>query len=106
MSVAHNISPFITIYKRSGDTFTKLANPSQLPTGPGRGTAFSPDGIYLSVAHDTSPFITIYKGIAVPAYMEITKSTDISLLTGKSGAGYANKAGTTGQTITMTRIFR
>ena len=31
MSVAHDLPPFITIYKRNGDTFTKLANPDVLP---------------------------------------------------------------------------
>ena len=61
LSVCHYDSPFITIYKRSGDTFTKLPNPSTLPTGNGYGTAFSPDGNYLSVADSASPYITIYK---------------------------------------------
>jgi hypothetical protein len=60
LAVAHATSPFITIYKRSGDTFTKLADPSILPPGTGYGTAFSTDGAYLAVAHATSPFITIY----------------------------------------------
>ena len=60
LSVAHDTSPFVTIYKRSGDTFTKLDNPAILPTGLGYGTAFSPDSSYLSVAHGTSPFVTIY----------------------------------------------
>ena len=60
LSVAHNTTPFVTIYRRDGDTFTKLANPSTLPTGTGRGVAFSPDGNYLSVAHYTTPYITIY----------------------------------------------
>ena len=32
-----------------------------MPTGDGVGTAFSPDGNYLSVAHYNSPFITVYK---------------------------------------------
>jgi len=61
LSVAHVASPFVTIYKRSGDVFTKLANPAALPAGTGNGTAFSPDGTYLSVAHQSSPFVTIYK---------------------------------------------
>ena len=61
MAVAHAGSPYITIYKRSGDTFTKVSDPSTLPTGPGNGCAFSPDGTYLVVAHYTSPYITIYK---------------------------------------------
>jgi hypothetical protein len=62
LAAAHDSSPFITIYKRSGDTFTKLADPATLPTGNGIGTTFSPDGQYFAAAHITSPFITIYKG--------------------------------------------
>jgi len=61
LAVAHDTSPFLTIYKRSGDTFDKLTNPTTLPTGVGRGVSWSTDGTYLSVAHDTSPFLTIYK---------------------------------------------
>ncbi len=61
MSVASYTSPYITIYKRSGDTFTKLANPASLPPSSGNSTAWSPDGQYMSVAHDSSPYITIYK---------------------------------------------
>jgi 6-phosphogluconolactonase (cycloisomerase 2 family) len=61
LAVANMTSPYITIYKREGDTFNKLSNPSTLPTGTGYGCAFSPDGTYLAVAHDTSPYITIYK---------------------------------------------
>jgi len=41
-------------------TFTKLPNPVILPTGNGKGVAFSPDGNYLSIAHTTTPYITIY----------------------------------------------
>ena len=61
MSVAHYTSPYVTIYKRSGDTFSKLDNPTTLPTGNGLGVAFSPDGVYMSVAHETSPYVTMYK---------------------------------------------
>ena len=61
LAVAHSTTPFITIYKRSGDVFTKLDNPAELPAGIGRGCAFSADGVYLAVAHATTPFITIYK---------------------------------------------
>ena len=61
LAVAHNTSPYITIYKRNGDTFAKLENPAVLPTGTGNGCAFSPDGIHLAVAHSASPYITIYK---------------------------------------------
>lgn len=54
-------SPYILIYKRSGDTFTKLADPSTLPAGGGHCADFSPDGNYLAVAHNTTPYVTIYK---------------------------------------------
>ena len=42
LAVAHEVSPYVTIYKRSGDTFTKLVNPAALPTGVGYGVAFYP----------------------------------------------------------------
>ena len=61
LAVAHTTSPYITIYKRSGDTFSKLPDPADLPTGDGRQCAFSSDNTYLAVAHSTSPRITIYK---------------------------------------------
>jgi WD40 repeat protein len=59
--VGHMDSPYITIYKRNGDTFTKLPDPSVLPGGNAYDCAFSPDGGYLAVAHMGSPYITIYK---------------------------------------------
>jgi hypothetical protein len=43
LAVGHVTTPYITIYKRSGDTFTKLADPATLPTGVGYGCAFVPD---------------------------------------------------------------
>ncbi len=61
LAVVHDSNPYITIYKRSGDTFTKLSNPSTLPTGVGNGAAFDPTGTYLAIAHYTSPYVTIYK---------------------------------------------
>ena len=61
LAIVHNTSPYVTIYKRSGDTFTKLSDPATLPTGTGNGASFSPDGTYLAIAHTTSPCVTIYK---------------------------------------------
>ena len=54
-------SPYLTIYKRSGDTFTKLANPATLPQGWVQRCEFSPDGIYLACAHRYHPYLTFYK---------------------------------------------
>ena len=61
LAVAHNTSPFVTIYGQDVDTFTKLADLAVLPTGTGYGVAFSADGTYMAVAHGASPYITIYK---------------------------------------------
>ena len=61
LAVSHSDSPYITIYKRSGDTFTKLPNPSALPTDNVYGCAFSPDNNYLAVVYYDSPYIIIYK---------------------------------------------
>ena len=56
--MAHQTSPFITIYNTSD--WSKLPNPAALPAGNANGCAFSPDGSKLAVAHQASPFITIY----------------------------------------------
>jgi Lactonase, 7-bladed beta-propeller len=61
LAVAHNTTPFVTVYKRSGDTFTKLTNPATLPASSGFGVSWSPSGTYLAVAHAVTPFVTIYK---------------------------------------------
>ncbi len=61
--LAHSINgePYVSIYKRAGDTFTKLANPSTLATGVVTGVSFSPNDEYLALSHTNSPFVTIYK---------------------------------------------
>ncbi|KAA8750133.1 hypothetical protein [Paenibacillus sp. UASWS1643] len=61
MAVGSNATPFLLIYKRSGDVFTKLANPSVLPGGIPNGLAFSPNGDYLYVGVNGSPYFMIYK---------------------------------------------
>lgn len=51
----------LAIYKRSGDNFIKLANPSELLIDNGYSTAYSPDGKYLVIGRGSSPYINIYK---------------------------------------------
>jgi Tol biopolymer transport system component len=60
LAVGHNTSPFITVYERSGTTFTKLSALTA-PENTGWGCAFSPDGRFLAVSHSTSPHITVYE---------------------------------------------
>lgn len=62
VAIGHNTSPFITIYERDGDTFTKLANPSSLPPNRPDGLAFSSvTGRFLALANISSPYIVIYE---------------------------------------------
>jgi hypothetical protein len=60
-AVAHVNSPAVTIYERSGDTFTKLSDPASLPAGSGFSVTWSPDSSFLVVGSSSSPFITIYQ---------------------------------------------
>jgi WD40 repeat protein len=54
-------SPYLIIYKRSGDIFVQLPDPDPLIPSFGYGVSFSRGGIYLAVAHYLSPYIAIYK---------------------------------------------
>lgn len=60
LAVGHAISPFVTIYQRSGDVFVKCADPAALPAGQVNGLSWSPDGLKLTCVHATTPFITTY----------------------------------------------
>ena len=77
LAVAHDTSPYITVYERSGTTFTK-ATALTAADGNGRGSAFSPDGRFLAAAHSTSPYITVYetgvsgRGSEFPTAMIVT----------------------------------
>jgi hypothetical protein len=44
-----------------GDTFTKLSDPSSIPSTDGLSCAFSDDGVLFAVGHVASPYITIWK---------------------------------------------
>lgn len=57
-------TPFIYIYKRTGDQFLKLSDPGVLPTSGVACIAWSSDSTYLCVGHTTSPRVTIYKRAA------------------------------------------
>jgi len=105
LAVAHDGSPYITIYKRSGDTFTKLANPATLPTGVGYGCAFDPTGTYLAVAHSSSPRITIYNGFSRTVFKTGNSLLDIQA-DGVIAAGYAKENGLAGEIKEIVRIWR
>ena len=58
MAVAHDITPFVTIYNTSD--WSKFADPATLPGGNGYGITFSPDGTKLILAGAGTPKMTIY----------------------------------------------
>jgi len=60
-AVPSSTTPYIQIYKRVGDTLTKLADPATLPTGTTTCAAWSPDGTYLAVGGNTAANFQIYK---------------------------------------------
>lgn len=59
--VSHSITPFLSIYKREGDSFTRLPNPDILPGGSVNGISFAHEGNYLAVTHTGGSTLTIYK---------------------------------------------
>lgn len=61
MVIACNSDPKLYFYKRTGDNFTKLADPAVVPAGPaGGGARFSPDGNFVAVTHTSGGFLSIY----------------------------------------------
>ncbi len=70
-AVAHYLSPYITLYSVSGNTFTLLSNPATLPTAAAVGCAFSPDGTKLAVAHSSGATIYSVSGTTFTKVAEI-----------------------------------
>lgn len=58
---AMNGGAYFAWFKRSGDTFTALANPATVPAGTPGQVSWSGDSVYLAVPHANSPFVTVYK---------------------------------------------
>jgi WD40 repeat protein len=64
LAMACSNFPRIAIYKRNGSTFSRLADPGNLPQPEGFGIAWSPDMQYLIVTSTaTSPYHLIYKRV-------------------------------------------
>lgn len=59
LAVAMAVSPYIAIYKKNGDTFTRLSNPATLPTGTAFGVVWN--GSHLYCSHVGYPYVTAYK---------------------------------------------
>lgn len=62
LAMAANTTPWIHVYKRTGSTFAKLANPSTLPSvGTPTGIAIAGNGSYVAITGPTSPYVEFYK---------------------------------------------
>lgn len=61
LAIAHSYSPYVSVYKRSGNGYTKLADPATLPHTHGNNARLTTDANYLVVTHSTSPYLSIYK---------------------------------------------
>jgi hypothetical protein len=61
LAIPLSTSPFIAIYKRTGSTFVKLANPGTLPTSQVNGLSFTSDSSYLALALQSAPYVFVYK---------------------------------------------
>jgi len=61
LAVAHNNTPFLTIYKMTDGVPVALVTPlSALPASTAHDVAWSNDDGHLAVAHATAPYITVY----------------------------------------------
>lgn len=93
LAVAHATSPFITVWKRNGDSFNKIPNPSILPTGQGLSLKYARLNAYLAVGHLTTPFITIYKGDMLGDFIHKYTSIDELYRPNFINFGYAKNTG-------------
>ena len=60
IAIAHDTSPYISVYPWASGFGTKYADPATLPTGNGAGVAFSSSVPAIAIAHNTSPYISVY----------------------------------------------
>ncbi len=61
LAVARNYTPYLSVFKKTGGTYTFLTNGSEQPAPYSEKVAFSADGAYLALAGGYSPYLTIYK---------------------------------------------
>ncbi|HVZ80304.1 MAG TPA: hypothetical protein VHE12_05800 [bacterium] len=59
---AHATTPYVTVHQRSGSTFTKIANPSTLPTAQANCVAFTPGAYAQSIGDPQGSPTTVYEG--------------------------------------------
>lgn len=68
-------TPFLHIYKRLGDTFTKLMEPPDLPGVYLHNASLSKDGVYLALGSNNPPYLIIYKRVG-DTFIKLTNITN------------------------------
>tara|TARA_B110000977_G_C10805513_1_gene388120 strand:- start:16 stop:591 length:576 start_codon:yes stop_codon:yes gene_type:complete len=61
LAVSHPAFPYLTLYKRDGDTFNQIHNPAEMPTAGPAGVSLTADGKFMSVIYGGVPFINFYR---------------------------------------------
>lgn len=61
LGLALNSAPFMALYKYNGSIFTKLPNPTTMPTYQSLSAAFSPDGLHFAIGGQYGQNILVYK---------------------------------------------
>ena len=60
LAVGSSVSPYLIIYKRNGDTYTKITDPASMPPTGVTGVAWN-GSTHLACAHSNYPYVTVYK---------------------------------------------
>ena len=58
--VATEATPYLIVYKQSGDNLIKIDNPENLPTGKAYTVGVNDRGNLIAVGQETTPFIKVY----------------------------------------------
>jgi hypothetical protein len=65
LAVPHATTPFLIVYKRSGTTFTKIADSASLPDGASTGSTWTYDSSstfdHLAISMSVPPYLVVYK---------------------------------------------
>ena len=60
LAVGSSVSPYLIIYKRNGDTYTKITDPASMPPTGVTGVAWN-GSTHLACLHSNYPYVTVYK---------------------------------------------
>lgn len=61
LAVGITASPYVQLFRRTGDTLTSISAPDVLPAGAAGRPSFSADNKFLAIPHTTTPFLSVYK---------------------------------------------